>query len=247
MDAAWNKQKQTFVYLNDTKIKGKNVVDKRYMELKSRANTYVDHHAVVYGNYSEKGNFTLKGGSANMKSFTVCRAYPLTTPGIKTLNSMLDPSKALYRANKTEAAKKKYHKDFDQINITKSYNKIFELLWYTKLPCFDVKGITSQEKDEMSVIKRCYWRGEMVDCASIFVTRSTDRGMCCTFNLGQAEKIFKDTRYRNITSKLQQQDRKLNFANSKSLGRYVRTVIPYLYKYKIFFCRTNTTNSIYFV
>ena len=212
-------------------MKEKNVVDRTYMELQPGVNvsTYVDHHVVVYGNYSKKGNFTLKGGSANMKSFTVCRAYPLITPGIKTLNVMLDPSKSLYRKNKIKAAKKKYHDDFDKINISKTYNKLFELLWYTKLPCFDVKGITSQERDEMSVIKRCYWRGKMVDCASIFVTRSTDRGMCCTFNLGQAEKIFKNTRYRNITSRLQQQDRQLNFSNSKLLGRYVRTVIPHLF------------------
>ena len=197
------------------------------MNLASVTKRYADNHAIVYGNYEKKGNFTLKGGSANMKSFAVCRAYPLITPGIKALNMMLDPSKAAYRANKIETAKKKYHDDFDQINISKSYNKVFELLWYTRLPCFDVKGITSQERDEMSVIKRCYWKGQMVDCASIFVTRSTDRGMCCTFNLGKAEKIFKDTRYRSIFSKLQQQDRQLHFATSKLLERYVSSVIPY--------------------
>ena len=75
-----------------------------------------------------------------------------------------------------------YHKNFGQMDITKSYEKLFELLWYTRLPCFDVKGITSKERDEMSVIKRCYWRSKVVDCASVFVTRSTDRGMCCSFN-----------------------------------------------------------------
>ena len=51
----------------------------------------------------------------------------------------------------------------------------------------------------MSVIKRCYWKGQMIDCALIFVTRPTDRGMCCTFNQEQAEKIFKTTMYGNIT------------------------------------------------
>ena len=77
----------------------------------------------------------------------------------------------------------------------------------------------------MSVIKRCYWRGEMVDCASIFVTRSTDRGMCCTFNPGKAENIYKDTKYTRIISDMQQQDQKLHFVNSMLLERYVRIVI----------------------
>ena len=227
LNAAWNEQKQAFAYINDTQQKNvTDVVDRTYMESKPNGGkTNVGNHAQVYGRYEKKGNFTLIGGSATMTSYTVCRAYPLITTGIKTLNLILDPSKSLDRANKIEAAKKKYHNDFDQINISKSYNKLFELLWYTRLPCFDVKGITSNERDELSVIKRCYWRGEMVDCASIFVTRSSDRGMCCTFNPGEAENILKGTKYTRITSDLQQQDQKLHFASSVLLERYVRNVI----------------------
>ena len=195
------------------------------MEFKNGGKTNVGDHAAVYGKYDEKGNFTLTVGSATMTAFTVCRAYPLITTGIQTLNLILDPSKTLNREQKIEDSKIEYHKDFDPINISKSYHNLFELLWYTRLPCFDVKGITSKERDEMSVIKRCYWRGQMMDCAAIFITRSTDRGMCCTFNLGRAENIFKNTRYTRIMTDLQQKDQKLHFFNSKLLERYARRVM----------------------
>ena len=155
--------------------------------------------------------FGLRGLRNEMTATTVCRTFPVVPTGIQTLNLMLDPIKSSDRENKVEVAKKKYHKNFGQMDITKSYEKLFELLWYTRLPCFDVKGVTSKEKDEMSVIKRCYWRGQLVDCASIFVTRPTDRGMCCTFNIERAEKSFKDTKYGNVTSQMQAQDKIKSF------------------------------------
>ena len=180
--------------------------------------TYV--RANVYGTYNSKDLFGLRGESKipfdGKVAMTVCRMSPIVTIGIQTLNMMLDPSKTNDREKKIELAQDKYDKDFGELDFTKSYEKLFELLWYSRLPCFDVKGITSKEKDEMSVIKRCYWRGEMVDCASIFVTRSTDRGMCCTFNIGNAQKIFVDTTYRNITSYLQKRDRKDSFGGGET-------------------------------
>jgi hypothetical protein len=171
--------------------------------------------ANVYGRYERIGLFGLKGESdkpfESKYGMTVCRSSPFVTKGIKTLNTLLDPSKSADREKKVVEAQDKYHDDFGKMDLAKSYKKLFELLWYSRLPCFDVMGVTSNEKDEMSVIKRCYWRGQMVDCASIFVTRSTDRGMCCTFNVANAEKIYNETMYRNIVSDLQKRDREGSF------------------------------------
>ena len=138
------------------------------------------------------------------------------TSGIKTLNLLLDPAKASEREMKAKEAKEKYHQDFAQLDIPKSYTNLFELFWYTKLPCFDVHDVTSKTKDEMSLIKRCFWKGKMIDCATIFVTRPTDRGMCCAFNIDEAEKIFNAAKYSNVMSKLQKIDRENSFGN-KSL------------------------------
>ena len=120
---------------------------------------------------------------------------------------MLDPGKSSERRRKTKSAKERYFKDFGQMNMMKSYDKMLELLWYTRLPCFDVKGVTSEVNDELSFVKRCYWRGKMTDCAQIFVMRPTDRGMCCAFNFGNAEKVFKKTKFTDSISKLQSKDK----------------------------------------
>ena len=218
IDAVWSDVLSSFVYLRNDKQnsptpatgnKSMIVFDENYMT--AGATGTKGDHATITGRYNDTSLlFTLNNGPPGTKAMTVCRASTKTTKGIQALNLMFDPSKENDRTTKVELAKEKYHEDFDQINISKSYEKLFELLWYTKLPCFDVKGF-SKQKDEMSVIKRCYWRGEMVDCASIFVTRPTDRGMCCTFNVENAEKVFKATRYGNASSAMQKRDKAKSF------------------------------------
>lgn len=79
---------------------------------------------------------------------------------------------------------------FHGIDMEKSFKSLFELLWYTQLPCFDVRGITSENAGERSLLKQCRWKSKEVKCSAIFKMFPTDRGMCCTFNLEAAEKIF---------------------------------------------------------
>ena len=227
------------MYLPDDEQKQKNstaptgtqsmiVFDADYMAVGS--NSPVGDHAILMGTSNDTTPlFTLHSGPPGTEAIAVCRTSPKTTRGIQALNLMFDPSKDQARTRKVEQAKIKYHANFDPINLSKSYKKLFELLWYTRLPCFDVKDVTSKEKDEMSVIKRCYWRGKMVDCASIFVTRSTDHGMCCTFNLGNAEKIFKDTIYGNMSSDMQKRDQLLSFRNTISTRLVCNKKIVFLF------------------
>ena len=92
-----------------------------------------------------------------------------------------------------------------------SISNLFEILWYSQLPCFDVKNITSQTKDEISLMKRCYWKEIEISCSSIFSTRPTDRGMCCSFNMEKADDIFKESQYGEMINKMQKQDRDLGF------------------------------------
>ena len=148
------------------------------------------------------------------------------TLGIQTLNMMLDPNKSSERAKTANDATEKYHSNFGQLDISQSYGNLFHLLWYSKLPCFDVKDVTSKEKDEMSVIKRCIWKGEDINCASVFVTRPTDRGMCCSFNGEAAEKVFKSTTYGNTTSKLQREDKGRSFGTTV-LPKWYNSLISY--------------------
>ena len=62
-------------------------------------------------------------------------------------------------------------------NFAKVYPQLFELLWYTSLPCYEMAKLT---KDPM--IRSCHIAGEKMDCARIFSKVPTDQGMCCAIN-----------------------------------------------------------------
>ena len=49
---------------------------------------------------------------------------------------------------------------FKSIDLAQSYDSLFEILWYTQLPCFDVKGVTSQYLDQYGMLKSCRWKGK---------------------------------------------------------------------------------------
>ena len=130
---------------------------------------------------------------------------------IKKLGVILDPSKSTERKEKVIEARKKYDEEFGSLDMKEAYGNLFEILWYSQLPCFDVRNITSEAADEMSLIKRCYWKGRKISCSAIFLTRPTDRGMCCTFNMEKADNIFKKSKYATALSTMQQQDFKYGF------------------------------------
>ena len=205
---------------NGYNISNRNSTDRSNASLEMPSNaTY--NTVVAFRNSSESGAFILNSEEEVSEASVVCRVSPNFPIGIQTLNLMLDPSKANERKEKVGAAKNKFNDDFGQLDISKSYEKLFELLWYARLPCFDVKDVTSQQRDEMSVIKRCYWRGQMVDCSSIFVTRTTDRGMCCSFNQVDADRIYKNTKYRQTLQARQGIDKQLSFQNATVDTRYI--------------------------
>ena len=102
--------------------------------------------------------------------------------------------------------------------MEKSYQPMFELLWYSQMPCIDVVGVTSKEKDEVSFIKRCYWKNKPISCNAIFQKRPTDRGMCCSFNMEKAERILKESKYTDAISMVQEEEKERGFEISEIPG-----------------------------
>ena len=125
---------------------------------------------------------------------------------VPKLNLLFDPkensSKEQLIKNKTQA----YKNNFGALDVEKAYISLFEVLWYSQLPCVDVKDFTSSTKDQMSVIKRCFWQGMEVNCSSIFQKRPTERGICCSFNAKETNELFRNTTYRKMVSLMQKQD-----------------------------------------
>ena len=55
----------------------------------------------------------------------------------------LNPTKTEEREKKTNASIQKYEETFGALDTDRTYLKLFELLWYSQMPCFDVKGSDS--------------------------------------------------------------------------------------------------------
>ena len=115
---------------------------------------------------------------------------------VTPLDVLVDPSKNAAR-KKATAKKSNYIKDlFKRLDQVKSYQPLLSSLWYSSMPCFDVKNITAQQDGERSLLKYCEWKGQQVPCAAVFKTVPTDRGMCCSFNAAAADELFTDGPYK---------------------------------------------------
>ena len=140
---------------------------------------------------------------------------------IQRLDLAFNPEMRQLRENKELEEKEEYDRNFGQIDIKESYRNLFELLWYSQLPCFDIRNLTSRVRDEISVVKRCYWKGLTMSCSSLFSMRPTDRGMCCSFNTANVDSIFKEGSYTDEIKKMEQQDKDHSFEDSNLPEWYV--------------------------
>ena len=146
-------------------------------------------------------------------------------PGIKKLNLVLDPSRNSEKKIKVDDAKVQFKKDFGSLDMKQSFKNLAQILWYSQLPCFDLQNITSKNRDELSLLKRCYWKGQQISCGSIFATRPTDRGMCCSFNEEKAEKTYRESLYSEMITKMQKLESSYQFNKSNELKeRYERYI-----------------------
>ena len=131
----------------------------------------------------------------------------------RKMEFLLDPSKSEERKHRYKTGQQTFMSDFGNMDISVSYPYLFELLWYSQLPCTDIKTLTSGYRDEKSFLKRCYWDEKEVACHSIFKMKATDRGMCCSFNSKGLEHTLRDGIYRRVAKTLQSQDTELAFDN----------------------------------
>ena len=64
------------------------------------------------------------------------------------------------------------------------------------------------------MIKSCVWKGQTLNCSSIFTMYPTDRGMCCTFNKQKANDMFKQSRYQEQIERFSDQDKNMSLDDS---------------------------------
>ena len=113
-----------------------------------------------------------------------------------------------------------------QFDMTSWYEGLVKLLWYSQIPCYDVKGVTSGHKGQQALLQKCMWKGISIPCSAIFETFPTDRGMCCAFNMEKADNIFKKGNYTKMVSYLQERDKNNSFGTSTPPKWYTKAGEP---------------------
>jgi hypothetical protein len=133
---------------------------------------------------------------------------------LKTIfRNAINPTLTYQDNRQINDTKRHIKSQFQSYNQTVIFKFILTLLWYTKMPCFDVIGITSEEDDEKSVLKFCKWKGKEISCSAIFQKVTTDSGICCAFNREAADKIYVDSMYTSVVKSLEIEERNLSSEN----------------------------------
>ena len=127
------------------------------------------------------------------------------------LEMIFHPSKKGEQEASLQEAKREYEENFKGMDMQKSYHSLFELLWYTQIPCFGTGDNSTNAKHKTGMIKSCSWKGMGMPCSKLFRASPTDRGMCCSFNVDAADKMFKSSEYQKMIIKMQEQDNSMAF------------------------------------
>ena len=135
----------------------------------------------------------------------------LRTEVVEKLNDTIDDLRKAFRSYQGEQV----------------YKMFMKLLWFTKMPCSDIVGVTSEVSSEKSVVKSCRWKGLEINCSAIFKKVTTDVGICCAFNRASAEEIYVESAYTGVLKQMEDFESKNSFDNSSLPDWYLSDHEPH--------------------
>jgi len=94
-----------------------------------------------------------------------------------TFDLLLNPKLKNDKKIAIKRSRDDFKETMSRLDQTKSFRNVVSNLWYATLPCFDVKGVTSDKSGDLSILKYCQWKGKPISCSAIFTTFPTDRGL----------------------------------------------------------------------
>jgi len=139
------------------------------------------------------------------------------------IKMFLDKKENRNLKSKVQQEREKYQAIFNRLDMKKSSKSLLSALWYSSLPCFDVKNVTSERVGEAALLKYCEWQGQKVPCSAIFTKFPTDQGLCCAFNMEAADATLNEVTYSKLISDLQKSDLKLALESKKNFNRKILT------------------------
>jgi len=168
------------------------------------------------------------------KHLIICRKVNFVKPNCSETSSytnhtpfsiLLNPSTRLKYKQLIAYQKAEIMEMYEKMQLEKAYQSLFQSLWYSFIPCFDVRNISFALKD-MSLLNYCEWKGIPIECSSIFTTFPTDQGMCCSFNMDAADDIYRESTYKANLQKMQDADKINSFKSIPPSARYTPTKKP---------------------
>jgi len=154
--------------------------------------------------------------NCNQNDGVVCRKFLLdnnicgqsstvtkSTQKIDSLEMLLNPGHKLQFKKSVAQKKKDLVEMFARMDMKTSFNSLFNTLWYSNLPCYDVTEVTSEFNGDKAMLKYCNWKGRTIPCSAIFTKFPTDKGLCCSFNMKAAEEIFSGDMYPQMLKNMQ--------------------------------------------
>jgi hypothetical protein len=109
------------------------------------------------------------------------------------------------------------------LQIFSSFQNIFSVLWRSKTPCFALGDLGVKSNPGQTILSNCKWKGLDVPCSAIFSQFPSDKGICCSFNMKEADKIFQGETYVQLVNSLQMIDTEQELDNTSFLGLYSTT------------------------
>jgi len=165
----------------------------------------------------------------------ICRKVLFVKPDCKNISSFKNKNAFEIMLNPNLRMQSKLAKAYmiaemtdivERLNQRAAYQSIFKTLWFSSLPCFDIRNITAFSNGASALLQYCEWKGMPIACSAIFTTFPTDQGMCCSFNMKAADEIYVESAYRDMLQSMQASDKNTSFLSSNVPTYYVKNGEP---------------------
>jgi hypothetical protein len=189
---------------------------------------------IAFYNSTSQYQLVIKDCDCSQKHIYICQRRIVVKPNCSesygilnsTLDILWDPRFQNYRKESLIGMRNKFMDKMLRLDTTRAYEAIFQNLWYSSIPCFDIEGVTAKRNGERALLKYCEWKGVQIPCAAIFTTFPTDKGMCCAFNMKAADEVFQGKTYPRIIKTLQNRDKQNSFSNSTLPSEFAEKIEP---------------------
>ena len=153
-------------------------------------NPRVQYEFCLKGNYNYSSKYplvTIRTSICNWNLTALCQKSANTfsncTSSINILSLKLDPAHKKNVQVVTSVMAQKYKDLFNRLNRTLAYKKVFSMLWYSSLPCFDLNGVTSSSDEFLRALVGISpsdkWQEGSGTCTDVGELASRGAGVAC--------------------------------------------------------------------